>query len=139
MKKPSWAFWTVGILALLWNGFGGYDYYMTQSNNEAYLADYDQEMIAWMQAFPGWRTALWALGVWSAVLASVLMLLRKAWAAPLFVVGPVAIVIGLIQDVSAGGLGYYGATGLAMSGVICLVAVFLAWYAHRQKRLGVLK
>ena len=27
--------WAVGVVALLWNGYGGYDYVMTQTRNEA--------------------------------------------------------------------------------------------------------
>jgi hypothetical protein len=28
--KTPWHLWVVGILSLLWNAFGGYDYTMTQ-------------------------------------------------------------------------------------------------------------
>ena len=29
--------WIVGILALLWNGFGAYDYFMTRTRGAAYI------------------------------------------------------------------------------------------------------
>ena len=80
-----WHLWAVGMLALLWNGFGGYDYVMTQTNNAAYLAQFTPEQRAYFDSFPMWMEAIWAIGVWGGVLGSVLLLMRSKWAFHAFV------------------------------------------------------
>ena len=61
--------WIVGLLALLWNGFGCYDYLMTRMRNLDYFRsmapDSDPEaMLAWVDAFPIYAQFGWGLGVW---------------------------------------------------------------------------
>ena len=82
--KTPWHLWAVGAVALLWNGYGGYDYVMTQTNNAAYLAQFTAEQRAYFDNFPMWMEAVWAIGVWGAVLGSVLLLLRSNWALQAF-------------------------------------------------------
>ena len=69
-KTPIW-FWIVAVLALIWNGFGAMDYTLTQMGNEAYLAAFTEEQLAFYLGFPLWYEAVWAIAVWSAVLGSV--------------------------------------------------------------------
>ena len=38
--KAPWHLWVVVVLGLIWNGFGGYDYTMSQSRNAEYLAQF---------------------------------------------------------------------------------------------------
>lgn len=139
MARPGLVFWAVALVSLVWHGFACVDYYMTVSNNEAYLASYDPRLIAYIQDFPAWRTAIWALAVFGALLGSIAMLLRSAWAMRLFLVSAVLFVVNVIGDLSGGGLALYGAMGMAFNAVIFVVAVFLVWYADRQRRLGVLR
>ena len=61
--------WIVGALALLWNGFGAYDYLMTRMRNTDYLAAMmptvdPNAALAWVDGFPIWAQIGWALGVW---------------------------------------------------------------------------
>jgi hypothetical protein len=44
-KTPVW-FWIVGVVALIWNGFGAVDYTLTQMGNEAYLSAFTEEQLA---------------------------------------------------------------------------------------------
>src|SRR6476619_4296129 len=74
--------WIVGILTLLWNGFGCYDYLMTRMRNTDYLKsmmpDMDPNaMLAYVDALPFWAAAGWGLGVWMGLAGSLLLLTRS--------------------------------------------------------------
>lgn len=84
-KTPVW-FWIVSAVALIWNSFGAVDYTLTQMGNEAYLAAFTEEQLAFYLGFPLWYEAVWALAVWSAVAGSVALLFRSRYAAPVFLV-----------------------------------------------------
>jgi len=76
--------WVVGILSLLWNCFGAYDYLMTRTHNMEYLKTampgVDPEAgLAWVESMPMYAQFGWGLGVWFALLGSILMLIRSRW------------------------------------------------------------
>jgi hypothetical protein len=138
--------WIVGILSLVWNGFGGFDYLMTRTRGADYIrsmmptVDADR-LMDYINGFPLWASAGWGLGVWGGVLGSILLLLRNKLAAPVF---------GLSLLGALSGLGYQlmnpvdiaGATDGAnavMPYVIIAVAVLLFIYARRQANRGVLR
>ena len=35
--KTPWHLWAVGVISLLWNGYGGYDFIMTTTQGETYM------------------------------------------------------------------------------------------------------
>lgn len=72
--------WIVGVLSLLWNGYGCFDYLMTQTRNASYLASLSAGQMAVLDRMPAWVNVAWAVGVWGALLGSVLLLLRRRWA-----------------------------------------------------------
>ena len=63
MKTP-WHLWVIGILALLWNAGGAYDYILIKTRNADYFAAMTAQHIAYLDAFPLWVGMAWALGVW---------------------------------------------------------------------------
>ncbi|WP_029087811.1 hypothetical protein [Brevundimonas aveniformis] len=137
-----WHLWVVGILSLLWNSFGAYDFIMTNTQGEAYMrsAGMDDAMIAYFNAMPMWMYAPWIAGVWGAVLGSLALLLRKRWAVYLFAVSlvgaAVSLVYGLLNPMPM-------AEGMEMMKympwVIVAIAAFLWWYAGRMAARGVLR
>jgi len=68
--------WIVGILALLWNAMGAFDYLATELQLEAYMEGFTEEQLAYFYGFPSWVVAFWAFAVWGGLLASVGLLLR---------------------------------------------------------------
>lgn len=132
--------WVVGVLALLWNSIGAFDYLMTESRNEAYMRQFTPEQLAYFYAFPAWVVATWALAVWGGVLGSILLLLRRQWAVPVFAVSLVTMVLTTIYNfVLTDGLGVMGIGGAIFSAVIFAIAVALYLYARRLARAGVLR
>lgn len=140
-QKPSWFYWVIAVLAVLWGLFGGFDFWMTVTGNETYLKDFPPEMIAWIQGFPMWRALLWAISVASGVAGGVLLLMRSAVAVVAFYVNVGTMLIGfLVHDLlMANGVEMYGSAGLIGSAVICVVSIGFALYAHNAARRGVLR
>jgi hypothetical protein len=140
--------WIVGLLSLVWNSFGCYDYLMTRMRNLDYFRsmapDVDPEaMLAWVEGFPVYAQFGWGLGVWMGLLGSILLLMRHRWAVP---------VLGLSLVGAILGLGYQmvmappppppmntGAMMIVMPLAIIIIAAVLVYYAHRQKQAGVLR
>src|SRR3546814_13177448 len=76
--------WAVGVLSLLWNAVGAFDYMMTKLGNADYLSAFTPEQIAYFQGFPLWANIGWAFGVWGSVLGSILLLARSRHAVTAF-------------------------------------------------------
>jgi hypothetical protein len=133
--------WVIGILALIWNAMGAFDYVMTETRNEAYMAKFTAEQLDYFYSFPVWVVACWAIAVWGSVAASILLLLRKRLAESVFLVAFVAMVIttiynyGISDGLEAMG---EGAGNLVFSGLIFVVALLLWLYARAMRRRGVL-
>ena len=134
-----WHLWAVGMLALLWNGFGGYDYVMTQTNNAAYLAQFTPEQRAYFDSFPMWMEVVWAVGVWGAVLGSVLLLLRSKWAFHAFLASLIAFAASVVYGQTSGGAAVMGTTGMVFSAAIFLLGLGFVMYSRMMTRKGVLR
>ncbi|RPI12845.1 MAG: hypothetical protein EHM60_10655 [Lysobacterales bacterium] len=138
--RPGWKFWTIGVVALLWNAIGALDYVMTQTRNETYMSGYTPEQLEYFYGFPAWVVAAWAIAVWSAVLGSVLLLMRKRLAVPVFLVGFIAMVVTTIHNfLLSDGMRIMGGPGvLVFSAMIFLVALGLYLYSRSLANRGVL-
>ena len=137
--KTPWLLWAVGAVALLWNGYGGYDYVMTQTNNAAYLAQFTAEQRAYFDNFPMWMEAVWAIGVWGAVLGSVLLLLRSKWALQAFLASLIAFAVSVIYGQMSGGSAVMGTTGMVFSAVIFVLGLVFVMYSRMMVRKRVLR
>jgi hypothetical protein len=133
--------WIVGILALLWNGFGCYDYYMTETANQTYLSKCPPDLITYMDSLPAWTTAMWAIGVWGGLAGSVLLLLRSRYSVWAFALSFIGAVIGLGYQMFATTMPASMTAGAMaiMPWVIILIAAFLLWYSWTQQKKGVLR
>ena len=136
-----WHLWLVGVLALLWNSVGAFDYVMTETRNASYMGTFTREQLAYFYGFPMWVVAAWALSVWGGVLGAVLLLLRKRLAVPVFGVSLATMVLTSFYNlVLTNGLAIMGgAGGLVFSAVIFVIAVALLMYARSLARIGVLR
>ena len=85
VKPPTW-FWVVSVIALLWNLMGVYNYLYQAFNQVAILESLDQAQREVFEGTPAWATAAFALAVFTGLIGSIGLLLRKKWAKPLFVV-----------------------------------------------------
>ncbi len=140
--RTPWHIWVVGVISLLWNSFGAFDYTMTQLQGDAYLQSMQmtEPQIAYMHAMPIWMTAAWAIGVWGALAGSVLLLLRNKLAAPVFAASLIAFLIGLVYSYGlTNGAEVYGEQSYLMNGIILAGCLFFLWYAWTMRKAGVLR
>jgi hypothetical protein len=137
--RTPWHLWVVGIFAVLWDSMGAFDYLMTQTENEAYMANFTPEQLEFFYGFPAWLDAVWAIAVWGGLAASVLLLLRKRIAYPVFLASFVAMVITTIRNyVFSNGMEVTGGSGLVFSLVIFVLALAFVLYARLMSQRGVL-
>lgn len=131
--------WIVGIITLLWNMMGAYDYLMTQTENEAYMSKFEPAQLEYFYGFPMWVEVFWALAVWGAVLGSILLLVRKCLALPVLVVSLVSMVITAVYNFGLSeGMEIMGTGGFIFTIAIFLVALGLVYYAWMMKKQDVL-
>jgi hypothetical protein len=138
--------WIVGILSLLWSCFGGYDYTMTRMRNTDYIASAmpgvdPNAALAWVDSMPLYAQIGWGLGVWLALLGSLLLLLRSRWAVWAYAVSFVGAVLSLGYQIALAPplAGAEGPMYTVMPYVIIAVAAFLLWYAWTMEKKGVLR
>ncbi|MDP2117244.1 MAG: hypothetical protein Q8J71_07610 [Brevundimonas sp.] len=140
--KTPWHLWVVGIIALLWNGYGCVDYTMTQLQGDAWLQSMKmtEAQIAYFNAMPAWTHGAWAIGVWGGLLGSVLLLLRMKWAFHFFVASLLGLVASLIYQYGmSNGMEVGGTSSVVMYGVILAACLFFIWYAWTMGRKRVLR
>lgn len=132
--------WIVGVISLLWNSMGAYDYSMTQLRNSDYLNQFPPEILPIIDAFPAWAVAGWACGVWGAVAGSILLLLRSKLAVFVFVISLIGLAVStLYQRTITMPDSVSGPSMVAFQIAIWAVAILLLWYAMRQRNSGVLR
>jgi ribose/xylose/arabinose/galactoside ABC-type transport system permease subunit len=131
----------IGIIALLWNAIGAFDYLMTQTRNAAYMSAFPPEQLAWFYGLPAWVVAAWAIAVWGGVLGSILLLLRRRLAVPVFLASLVAMVVTTFQNwVLANAAEVFpDAFSRVFSVVIFVITVGLYFYARAMRERGVLR
>ena len=131
--------WIVGILAVLWNAVGAFDYTATQYRIESYMANFTPEQLEYFYGFPAWVDAAWALGVWGSLLGSLALLLRKSWAVWLFGTSILGLAgTSVYNFVLSNGAEMMGEGGAMFTGVIWLIVLFLFFYSRAMAKRGIL-
>ncbi len=134
--------WLVGILSLLWNGFGGYDYVMTEMGDLGYfdMMGMGQAELDFLASLPAWAVALWAIGVWGSVAGSILLLLRSRHAATAFLVSLVGALASFAYQFSLDKPASLESGATAIMSIVILILIVAQWhYARRMAAAGVLR
>jgi len=133
--------WIVGVLAVLWNGFGATDFAASTFAPDVWLGDmmgYNTEQVGFIKSFAWWQSLMWFIGTWGGLLGSIALLMRNQLAVPLYIASIIGAVGSMIvsrtyKDVPEGmdpGFIPY---------VIIGIAALLLIYAIRMRRAGVLR
>jgi hypothetical protein len=113
---------------------------MTQGAGYMAKAGMSPEQIAHYEAMPGWMIAVWAIGVWGAMLGSLLILLRNRLAFPVFAVSLAAFLVGLIHTYGmTDGGEVMGGQMLIASAAITALLLFFLFYSRLMAKRGVLR
>jgi len=131
--------WIVGVLALLWNAVGAFDYLATQLKLDFYMSQFSEQQLEYFYGFPKLMTACWAFAVWGAVVGSIGLLMRRKWAVWAFVVSCAGLVVTTIYNFGiTNGVEIMGSGAVIFSAVIWVIAFFLLYYSWAQAKKGVL-
>ena len=138
-KAPA-HLWVVGVLSLLWNAMGAFDYLATKLRLDFYMSQFEPYQLEYFYGLPPWFSIFWALGVWGALLGSIALLMRKRWAIGLFAISLLGMVVGSVYTLFlSDGMEVMGTGGAIFSAVIFVVGVLLLVYARRMAAKGVLR
>ena len=139
--RTPWHLWVVGVVAILWNAFGCFDFTMTQLQGDAWLTSMGltEAQLAYFHDTPAWAHAVWAIGVFGGVLGGLLLLLRRKLALPVFVISFLGWVAGAVYAfVLSDGIEAMGPMW-PMQIVIGAACIFFIWYAWMTAKKGVLR
>ena len=137
--KTPMHLWIVGVLALLWNFMGVFDYLASLLELEFYMSEFPPEMLEWIDAMPAWATAAWAFGVWGAFAGTIGLLLRKKWAVVAYAVSLGGLLVSSIYSyILTDAMEMMGSGAVFMNIAIWAVAIFLLFYAWAMAKKGVL-
>ncbi len=147
VQKAPWHLWVIGVLTLLFNAIGANDYLQSQLRNRDYIESmigtYDitvDQMLAYIDGFPVWADATWAMGVWGAVTGSLLLLLRSRFAFHAYAVALIGLLFTTIYQFSGSMPEQLGGPGqMVFAAIIWIVTLGLAWYARRMTAAGILR
>lgn len=139
--------WVVGILSLLWNCFGAYDYVMSHLRDTKYIASSmpgvdPNAALAWMDSFPIYAKIGWALGVWGGLLGALLLLIRSRYAVWAFGVSMLGILLSIGYQLVGGPKlagAPQGAVYTMMPYAIIVIGVALLSYSSAMHKKGVLR
>lgn len=138
--SPPRSFLITSVIALIWNIIGIVTYLASVMLGDEALAAMPEAEQALYASTPVFVTAAYALAVHTGTLASIGLLLKKAWAAPVFIVSLICIIVQMGYSIFLTDLvATMGMGSVVGPLIITLVAVYLVWYSKDAKAKGWLK
>ncbi|MBD9478795.1 hypothetical protein [Pseudoxanthomonas sp. PXM02] len=135
--KLSVGYWIIAVFALIWNMIGVAMWYLQISMTPEQLAMLPEAQRQVYEGTPGWLNIAFAAAVFAGVLGSIGLLAKKRWAATMFALSLVALLIQVIAAFTVTpAWTAYGPAGLVMPAVLVVIALFLLWHANKAKARG---
>ncbi len=139
VTKPNTAFWIIAVLALLWNLIGVF-FWISENflMTEEIKATLPPEQLELVNDAPTWGVIVYAIATIGALIASILLLMRKRLAIALFGISLLAILI--LQGYYIFAMDTVGKMGpleaLLMPLIVIAVAIFEYFYSKGAARNG---
>ena len=135
--KVHWSFWLIALLGIIWSALGVMNYLM-QTTNPEFVASFPELQRSLIENRPNWATAGFAVSVFSGLLGSLLLLIKKPlsfYFLVLSLLGTLLVVAHVLQV--AGATGDFGLLQLVMmAGMPFIVSSILAWYPKLAQKRG---
>lgn len=133
---PGW-FWAISGVALIWNLLGVMAYWAHVNMTPEDIAALEAAERALYDSAPAWATAAFAFAVFGGALGSVLLLIRKSWALPVFVISLLGVLVQMYHSFfMTNSIEVYGPGGMIMPVMVILIAAFLVWFSKSSKDKG---
>ena len=131
--STPWHLWVVGVLGLLWNSVGVFDFVMTQLEVASYMEQFSAEQVAALQRLPLWLRAFWGVAVCGGLAGCLLLLFRNRTCASVLLVSLLSMMVTAAHNaVAPEGMYSIGGTSPGFVGLIFLVALGLWFYAKAR-------
>jgi len=139
-KLPIW-FWVVSGLALVWNllGLGAFFSDVVMMTPER-LAEMEPAMQNVYATTPSWANVAFGVAVICGVLGSIGLLIKQDWAAPVFAISLLAVLVQMFYAYFiSNSYEVFGPGGMIMPLMVIAVAILLVWFAHSSTMKGWLR
>ena len=136
--KPNTAFWIIATLALLWNLMGVF-FWVSQSflMTEEMMASLPPEQAALINSAPSWNTIVYGIATVGALIASILLLMRKKLSIAIFGLSLLAILLLQLYWIFAmDSVGAMGPQSLIMPLIVIAIAIFEYFYSKGAAQKG---
>ena len=131
-NKPNALFWIIAVIALIWNGMGVMAYLTRAFITDEMIAALPKEQQAeFLTVQPAWVTAAFAIAVFTGLLGAIFLLLKKKFAATLFLLSAVTAIaqhVYLFINVEI--------SSYVMPIMIFVECIFLVWYSRDAAKKG---
>ena len=138
-SKPTTTFWVIAGVLAVWNLIGLMFYYQQSTLTPEKMQELGLtlQQIAHITNTPAWGHSGYAIAVNAGLLGAILLLLRKAWALPLFVL---SLLGALVQDLDAfilrDAMEAWGPGAWYLPAFVIIVCIFEIWYSLSGKAKG---
>ena len=130
--KPPTSFYIIGVVFLVWNIIG-FMFYLQHAmmTPETVPEGVDATMLAFMEATPVWATSAYAIAVNVGMIASIMLLLRRSIALPLYVVSLAgALVLDFDSFVLRDVVAIWGGGAYIVPSAVVIIGVVEIWYSR---------
>lgn len=140
-RKPGALFWIIGVLLLIWGAIGASMYVLEMTMSDAdYIKTFGDEANEIRPLIPAWSIAGYAVGVWFGLLGSLLLLLRKRFAVPAYIISFLGALIGwgwyVITPKASAMMSTNG--GWYMMALVIFLCLFSIWWSRKKAADGTL-
>lgn len=135
-KPPLW-FWIVSGVCFVWNLMGAVAFVMQMAMSPETLATLPEAERALYETLPAWATAAFAAAVFGGTLGCLGLLLKKAWAVPMFVVSLVGVLVQMGHSFfMSNSFEVYGPGAMVMPIMVIIIAFLLVYLARVANEKG---
>ncbi len=132
-------FWVVGILGLLWNFMGVYQFFLEYNywKNPEARSVLSEDLAPFYDTTPAWLYIIFAVAVLTGLVGCIGLLMRKSWAVPVFLVSLVTVILQMAYNLIGTKLiEVIGPSAAVMPVVVMLIALGLYLYSKKSARRG---
>ncbi|MDH4107396.1 MAG: hypothetical protein OEW35_03705 [Gammaproteobacteria bacterium] len=127
-------YWVIAIVALLWNLIGVFAYVSQVTMTAEAIHSLPLEQQSLYTDVPAWATSAYAIAVTAGTIGCILLLLRNAWAVPVFLASLAGVLVQMYHAfVIAGAYRVLGPFSLVMPTLIVAIGIALIWFSRIAK------
>ena len=132
-NPPPWWFWTLVLMATLWNVFGVVQFISMSFSpaEELQRMGLSAAQASLYAQLPMWMDAAFAIGVFGSVLGSMFLLARQPLAKPVLLISLVGYLVLYLGDIGLGVFAAFGLPQVIILTFVLIVAATLLWLSYR--------